>query len=137
MATTAEVRVERSASLEEIHVSGNVRALDSEHVRALAGSIGLQGMLVPVVVRPAEGDVVQGGWRYELVAGFHRVAAAAELGLSEVPVVVRESGSDAAAATENIARKQLNPQEPGGIALSASFGRSDDAIPSGFGAFAA
>ncbi len=111
MATATEVGVERSASLEEIHVSGNVRTLDSEHVHALAGSIRQQGMLVPVVVRPAEGEVAQGGWKYELVAGFHRVAAAAELGLREIPVVIRESGSDAAAATENIARKQLNPQE--------------------------
>ena len=51
------------------------------------------------------------GWKYELVAGFHRVAAAAELRLREIPVVIRESGRDAAAATENIARKQLNPQE--------------------------
>ena len=54
-------------------------------------------MLVPVVVRPAEGEVAQAGWKYELVAGFHRVAAAAELGLSEIPVVIRASGSDAAA----------------------------------------
>ena len=83
----------------------------SEHVHALAGSIRLQGMLVPVVVRPAEDEVAQGGWKYELVAGFHRVAAAAELQLREIPVVIRESGTDAAAATENIARKQLNPQE--------------------------
>jgi ParB/RepB/Spo0J family partition protein len=111
MATTTKVGVERCASLEEIHVSGNVRALDSEHVHALAGSIALQGMLVPVVGRQAEGEVARGGWKYELVAGFHRVAAAAELGLREIPVVIRESGSEAAAATENIARKQLNPQE--------------------------
>jgi ParB/RepB/Spo0J family partition protein len=111
MATTTEVGLERSASLDEIHVSGNVRTLDSEHVHALAGSIRLRGMLVPVVVRPAEGEVAEGGWKYELVAGFHRVAAAGELQLREIPVVIRESGTDAAAATENIARKQLNPQE--------------------------
>lgn len=86
-----------------------MRSLDSEHVHALAGSIRLQGMLVPVVVRPAEDDVAKGGWKYELVAGFHRVAAAAEVQLREIPVVIRESGTDAAAATENIARKQLNP----------------------------
>ena len=61
MAPTTAVGVERSASLDEIQVSGNVRALDSEHVHALAGSIRLQGMLVPVVVRPAQGEVAQGG----------------------------------------------------------------------------
>jgi ParB family chromosome partitioning protein len=52
-------------------------------VHALAGSIALQGMLVPLVVRTH-------GNSFELVAGFHRVAAARSLGLAEVPVVVRD-----------------------------------------------
>ena len=108
MATTTTA-TDRTAALEEIHVADNVRALDAHHVHALAGSIRLQGMLVPVVVRPAEGDVALGGWRFELVAGFHRVAAAAELRLQEITIVIREADTEAAAATENIARKQLNP----------------------------
>mgnify|MGYP001164787606 CR=1 FL=1 len=108
MATTA---TDRTAALEEIHVANNVRALDAEHVHALAGSIRLQGMLVPVVVQPAEGDVALGGWKFELVAGFHRVAAATELRLQEIPIVIREADTEAAAATENITRKQLNPYE--------------------------
>ena len=50
MATiTAEVG--RRVALDRIRVPENVRALDPEHVKALAGSIKLQGMLVPVVVR--------------------------------------------------------------------------------------
>jgi hypothetical protein len=57
MATTT-TETDRTAALEEIHVADNVRALDADHVHALAGSIRLQGILVPVVVRPAEGDVV-------------------------------------------------------------------------------
>jgi ParB/RepB/Spo0J family partition protein len=109
--TTTTTATDRTAQLEEIHVADNVRALDPEHVRALAGSIRLQGMLVPVVVRPAQADVALGGWKFELVAGFHRVAAAAELHLNEIPVVIREADSEAAAASENIARKQLNPYE--------------------------
>ena len=40
----------------------HVRELDPEHVRSLAGSIALQGVVVPIVV-PAAGE------RYELVAG--------------------------------------------------------------------
>ena len=97
---------ERQVALEQIHVPENVRALDDAHVKALAGSIALQGILVPVVVR----DNARGG--YELVAGFHRVAAARELGLSEVPVVVRDADSeDADRAVENITRKQLNTYE--------------------------
>jgi ParB family chromosome partitioning protein len=109
MATTTSTATDRTAQLQEIHVAENVRALDAEHVQALVGSIRLQGMLVPVVVRPATADVALGGWRFELVAGFHRVAAAAELRLSEIPVVIREADTEAAAATENITRKQLNP----------------------------
>jgi ParB family transcriptional regulator, chromosome partitioning protein len=74
-------------------------------VHALAGSIALQGMLVPVVVRD-DGDA------FELVAGFHRVAAARSLGLAEVPVVVRDADTEAAdRAVENVTRKQLSPYE--------------------------
>jgi ParB/RepB/Spo0J family partition protein len=91
--------------LEQIHVPDNVRELDLVHVSALAGSISLQGVLVPVVVRSAADG-------YELVAGFHRVAAARELGLRELPVVIRDVDSeDADRAVENITRKQLNPYE--------------------------
>jgi ParB/RepB/Spo0J family partition protein len=96
---------ERTIALEEIRVPDNVRDLDPVHVEALAGSIALQGLLVPVVVRPADDA-------YELVAGFHRVAAARKLGLGELPVVIRQEATEQAdRAVENITRKQLNPYE--------------------------
>ena len=41
----------RHIALVDIRIPDNVRDLDPEHVKALAGSIGLQGMLVPIVVR--------------------------------------------------------------------------------------
>jgi ParB/RepB/Spo0J family partition protein len=86
----------RQIALEQIRVPDNVRALDETHVEALAGSIALQGMLVPVVVR-SDGD------GFELVAGFHRIAAARSLGLRDVPVVIREAETeDADRAVENI-----------------------------------
>jgi ParB/RepB/Spo0J family partition protein len=95
----------RHIALEQIRVPDNVRALNPAHVEALAGSIELQGMLVPVVVCPD-------GEGFELVAGFHRIAAARALGLAEVPVVVRDAETeDADRAVENITRKQLNPYE--------------------------
>ena len=97
--------------LDRIHVPGNVRSLDVEHVQALAGSIRLQGVLVPVVVSPATGEVAAAGWEFELVAGFHRVAAAAELGLKEIPVVVRLAGHRCGRAIENIARKHLRADD--------------------------
>jgi hypothetical protein len=53
-------------------------------------------MLVPIVVRN-DGD------GFELVAGFHRVAAARSLGLTAVPVVIRDAQTeDADRAVENI-----------------------------------
>ena len=106
----------RQVALEQIRVPENVRALNQAHVEALAGSIALQGMLVPVVVRP-DGEV------FELVAGFHRIAAARSLGLAEVPVVVRDAETeDADRAVENITRKQLNPYEEA-KAVHAMLGR--------------
>src|SRR4051794_15735739 len=104
MATTIH-ETGRHIALDKIRVPENVRALDPEHVKALVGSIKLQGMLVPVVVR-------DDGNGFELVAGFHRIAAAKTLGLADVPVVVRDVDTeDADRAVENITRKQLNPYE--------------------------
>jgi ParB/RepB/Spo0J family partition protein len=104
MATTTQ-QTGRQVALERIRVPENVRALDEAHVEALAGSIKVQGMLVPVVVREHRDGL-------ELVAGFHRIAAARSLGLAEVPVVVRDADTeDADRAVENITRKQLNPYE--------------------------
>jgi ParB family chromosome partitioning protein len=82
MATTSQ-ETGRHIALVDIRVPENVRDLDPEHVKALT----LQGILVPVVVRD-DGDV------FELVAGFHRVAAAKSIGLAEVPVVVRDAQTE-------------------------------------------
>ena len=95
MATTTQ-EPGRHLALVDIRVPDNVRELDPEHVKALAGSIQLQGMLVPVVVRHDDEG-------FELVAGFHRIAAARSLELDEVPVVVRDAlTEDADRAVENI-----------------------------------
>ena len=105
MATTTISDQRQYMALERIRVPENVRPLDLEHVDWLAGSIELLGILVPVVVRCDGED-------FELVAGFHRIAAAQKLGLAEVPYVVRDAETeDTDRAVENIARKQLNPYE--------------------------
>lgn len=103
MATTTPAgAVQQTVVVDRIDAPQNVRELDCEHVRALAGSISLQGVLVPVVIRPA-------GERFELIAGFHRLAAVRELGLSEIPAVIREAASEEAdRAVENITRKALS-----------------------------
>ena len=103
--TTKTASADATLALDSIHVRENVRDLDAEHVAALAQSIKLRGLLVPVIVRAIDEG-------YELVAGYHRFAACRQLGLDEIPVVVREhEGSTADSAAENVTRKQLTPLE--------------------------
>jgi ParB/RepB/Spo0J family partition protein len=107
MATAVSAH-QQQINVQQIRTPGNVRELDREHVAALATSIQLQGLLVPLVVRPADDG-------YELVAGFHRFAAIQRLGaamIDTVAVVVRDvEHEDADRAVENITRKQLRPDE--------------------------
>jgi ParB-like chromosome segregation protein Spo0J len=51
---TANANVGHALALAHIRVPENVRELDPDHVQALAQSIALQGMLVPVVVQPTQ-----------------------------------------------------------------------------------
>jgi hypothetical protein len=39
-------------ALDQIEAGGNVRQLDAEHVSALAGSMALRGLSIPIAVRP-------------------------------------------------------------------------------------
>ncbi len=78
-----------------------------EALRELADSIRERGIVQPLVVRPA----VNG---YELIAGERRWRAAQLLGLTEVPVVIREADDRTAlelALIENLQRENLNPIE--------------------------
>lgn len=91
--------------IELIDVGENVRELDQKHVEALASSIALRGLIVPLGVR-------QTGDRFKLVAGHHRYAACQQNGMVEVDVVLRpQEGSTGDAAAENVVRKQLSPLE--------------------------
>lgn len=103
MSTTAVAS--EMVPLELIDVGENVRELDQAHVDALAGSIELRGLIVPLTVRPD-------GKRFTLIAGHHRYAACRKLALDEVQVTRREQeGSSADSAAENVVRKQLSPLE--------------------------
>ena len=105
MAISTPVTGELRLALDEILVRENVRELDAAHVDNLAQSIALRGLLVPLIVRPTEAG-------YELVAGYHRMAACRKLDLPDAPVVVRDKeGSSADSAAENVTRKQLTPLE--------------------------
>jgi ParB family chromosome partitioning protein len=84
------------------------RRFDQEALEALAGSLGEQGVIQPVLVRPRAGGT------YELVAGERRWRAAQLAGLETIPALVRERADAAAlevALVENMAREDLNPIE--------------------------
>ena len=72
----------RSVALDCIDVADNVRELDAAHVQALAGSIALQGLLVPLVVRPAQADDLRLDYaQEELVVESITYTVAGALGL--------------------------------------------------------
>ncbi len=84
------------------------RQFEQEGLDALAASLDEQGVLQPVLVRPAAGG------SYELVAGERRWRAARLAGLSTIPALVRARGDAASlevALVENMAREDLNPIE--------------------------
>jgi ParB family chromosome partitioning protein len=81
---------------------------DLESISSLAESIGIHGILEPLLVRP----VVEG--KYEIVAGGRRYRAAQLLGLTEVPAIILNLTDNEAlevAILENIQRENLNPLE--------------------------
>jgi len=82
--------------------------IEQESLAELADSIRSQGVIQPIIVRPAQSG------RFEILAGEPRWRSAGLAGLERVPVVVREVSDRAAAAMaliENIQREDLNPLE--------------------------
>jgi ParB family chromosome partitioning protein len=78
-----------------------------EALRELADSIKEQGIVQPLIVRERNGHL-------ELIAGERRWRAAQLLGLTQVPIIVREADDRAVlelALIENLQRENLNPIE--------------------------
>ena len=87
------------------------KEFDQEALDELVVSIRENGVLQPIVVRPApEGSDA----KYELVMGERRLRASKRAGLSTIPAVIKETADDAMlqdALLENLHRAQLNPLE--------------------------
>lgn len=84
------------------------KTFDAESIGELAASIKEHGLIQPIVVRRK-----QNGF-YEIIAGERRWRACKIAGLTEVPVVIRETGDEASsliALVENLQRENLNPVE--------------------------
>lgn len=105
---------EREGSLRELAVADIKpnryqprRAFDPEQLKELKESIAANGLIQPIVVRPAaRGD------GYEIVAGERRWRSVKELGWKKVPAVVRDVDEPTLltlALVENLQRASLSP----------------------------
>ena len=86
------------------------KTFSAEELAELAQSIKENGLLQPLLLRPAP----KSPGKYELVAGERRLRAVQKLGWKEVPAVTREVDDDALlvlALVENLQREALNPME--------------------------
>jgi ParB family transcriptional regulator, chromosome partitioning protein len=83
------------------------RYFDPAKQDEMVSSISKHGILEPLIVRLIDGE-------YELVAGERRLRAAKTIGLTEVPIVLKELDDQSAkqiALVENLQRENLNPLE--------------------------
>jgi ParB family chromosome partitioning protein len=86
------------------------RVFTDAELEDLTSSIRENGLLQPLVVRPAP----QSPGRFELVAGERRFRALTKLAWDEVPVLVRDADDETLlvlALVENLQREALNPLE--------------------------
>ena len=104
------------------------RHFDENAIAELADSIGLRGLLQPIIVRRAPD-----GEGYQLVAGERRWRAAQRAGLHQIPALVRELDDAATyeiALVENIQRQDLNAIEEASAyrRLIDDFGHNQEAL---------
>lgn len=88
------------------------KVLDDEKMADLVESIRENGILSPVLVRPIKSNVNDD--RYEMISGHRRMHAAALVGLTEIPAIIRDMDDDMATiymVDANIQREELLPSE--------------------------
>lgn len=92
------------------------KEFDEHHLRDLADSIRMYGVLQPLVVTRQEEHKPDGGIEvsYELIAGERRLRASKLAGVSKVPAVIRQGAENSRtklelAIIENLQREDLNP----------------------------
>ena len=84
------------------------KVVDDDKMEELVESIRRNGVLSPVILRPAEKNT------YEMISGHRRMHAAQLAGLSSIPAFIRDMTDDEAVLTmvdSNIQREELLPSE--------------------------
>jgi ParB family transcriptional regulator, chromosome partitioning protein len=107
LAASAGTPIGRMVPIEQIEPNPNQPRQVMGDLSELIASIAEKGILEPLVVR-------QRGSRFQIVAGERRYQAATQVGLRELPVVIREVDDTEVielALIENLQRKDLTPFE--------------------------
>lgn len=90
----------------------DARPVDADKVKQLKLSFAEVGLLQPVTVRQQFLDAI--AFRYEVIAGLHRVTAARELGWATISAMVVETDelrAELMLIDENLVRNELSPAE--------------------------
>jgi ParB family chromosome partitioning protein len=107
LTSSAGAPIGRMVPIDQVDANPNQPRQVMGDLSELMASIAEKGIIEPIVVR-------QRGTRFQIVAGERRYQAAVQVGLPEIPVVIREV-DDAEiieiALVENIQRKDLTPFE--------------------------
>jgi ParB family transcriptional regulator, chromosome partitioning protein len=126
----------REAAIERLRRNPNQprKRFDPADLEALAESIRAHGVIQPILVRAVAGEAD----RWEIVAGERRWRAAQSIGLSHVPIVVRELDDLATleiSIVENLQRTDLDPIEEAMAfqQLLERFGRTQQAVAEAVG----
>ena len=84
------------------------KVLDDDKMHELVESIMLNGVLVPITVRPIEDG------EYEMISGHRRLFAVKEIGLEKIPAIVKDYDDDEAVLAmvdSNLQREEILPSE--------------------------
>ena len=107
LSTSVGAPVGRLVPIEQIDPNPNQPRQVMGDLSELMASIAEKGIIEPIIVR-------QRGPRFQIVAGERRYQAAVQVGLREIPIVIREVDDNEIieiALIENIQRKDLTPFE--------------------------
>jgi ParB family transcriptional regulator, chromosome partitioning protein len=107
LASSAATPIGRMAPIDQLDPNPNQPRQVMGDLSELMASIAEKGIIEPIVVR-------QRGRRFQIIAGERRYQAAVQVGLREIPIVIREVDDNEIieiALIENIQRKDLTPFE--------------------------